>query len=81
LRNVRPEKRATAATPSRTTKPAPVRGKVWLGARVGAVAGAAAWEPCAVRGAALAGTVVVVLATGSEALTRGVFSHGGHGGW
>src|SRR5207248_2247053 len=82
FRSVRPEKRATAATPRRTTTPAPVRGRVWLGARVGAVAGAADWEPCALRGAALAVVVVVVvlaLATGGEVLTRGAFSHGGHG--
>ncbi len=80
LRNVRPENRVTAATPSRTTTPAPVRGRVWLGARVGA-AGAAASVPCALRGVDLEATVVVVLATGSESLTRGAFSHGGQGAW
>lgn len=82
LRNVRPENNATAATASRTTTPAPVRGSVWLGARVDAwLAGAASSDPCALRvfGVVVALLVVGVVA-GGEAATRGAFSHGGHGG-
>ena len=65
--------------------PAPVRGSVWLGARTGAwVAGAADCVPDAVRGVAAAfgaGAVVGVTTTGGAVtlVTRGVFSHGGHG--
>jgi len=49
------------------------------------VTGAAAWVPDALRGAGAddGGTVVVggVDTGGGDALTFGVFSHGGHGAW
>ena len=82
-RRVRPEKRATAAMPSRTSTPAPVRGRVLLaGALAELGAGAAlSWAPDDLRvGVLFCGTVVVTEVGGGEALTLGVFSHGGHGG-
>src|ERR1044072_3218823 len=61
LRNVRPENNATAAMAMRTTTPAPVRGNVWLGARVDpGAAGAATSEPLALR----VGGVVALLVVG-----------------
>ena len=66
--------------------PAPVRGRVPVGAPGDfLVTGAAAWVPDALRGAGAddGGTVVVggVDTGGGDALTFGVFSHGGHGAW
>ena len=82
LRSVRPENNATAATASNTTTPAPVRGRVWLGARVEpSLAGAATCVPCALRVVGVVDALVVaVVAGGAAVATRGVFSHGGHGG-
>jgi len=82
LRNVRPENNATAAMAMRTTTPAPVRGSVWLGARVDpSPAGAATSDPFAFRVGGVVALLVVGVVTGGDAATRGVFSHGGHGGW
>jgi len=88
LRSVRPENSATPATARRTTTPAPVRGSVPAGAPGDfRVRGAAAWVPAALRGfgAVVVVEVFVVVGVvetgGGEALTRGTFSHGGHGAW
>ena len=82
-RSVRPENRATAATPRRTRTPAPVRGSVPGDPADFRVAGAAAWVPDDLWGAGLAGFGAVVVDVertgGGEALTLGAFSHGGHG--